>query len=172
MGEAIQSYTQVQKLEQNLLRGQEFITPAKWMILRFMSIGAGHIANAWNFHGGAAKMMQFTMLILQVVTKYSVHVAWEYEDQKLKECARKAELGRDTEFDKVSGKLDADLIQEIRMKSQAAESSGKAKGTWKSGKKDKGKGKNIPSGQGSQLLEWKPEFWKWNSGSEKGQQKG
>ena len=172
MGEAIQSYTQVQKLEQSLLKGQEFITPAKWMILRFMSIGAGHIANAWNSHGGTAKMMQFTMLILQVVTKYSVHVAWEYEDQKLKECARKAELGRDTDFDKVSGKLDTDLIQEIRMKSQAAESGGKAKGQGKSGKKDKGKGKNIPSDQGSQLLEWKPEFWKWNSGSEKGQQKG
>ena len=29
MGEAIQSYTRVQKLEQNLLKGQEFITPAK-----------------------------------------------------------------------------------------------------------------------------------------------
>ena len=58
------------------------------------------------------------------------------------------------------------------MKSQAAESSGKAKGKGKSGKKDKGKGKNIPSDQGSQLLEWKPEFWKWNGGREKGQQKG
>ena len=172
MGEAIQSYTQVQKLEQSLLKGQEFITPAKWTILRFMSIGAGHIANAWNSHGGTAMMMQFTMLILQVVTKYSVHVAWEYEDQKLKECARKAELGRDTDFDKVSGKLDTDLIQEIRMKLQATEGGGKAKGKGKCGKKDKGKGKNSPSEQGSQLLEWKPEFWKWNGGSEKGHQKG
>ena len=80
MGEAIQSYTREQRLEQNLLKGQEFITPAKWVILRFMSIGAGHIANAWNSHGGTVKMIQFTMLILQIVTKYSVQVAWEYED--------------------------------------------------------------------------------------------
>ena len=29
MGDAIQSYTRVQKLEQNLLKGQEFVTPAK-----------------------------------------------------------------------------------------------------------------------------------------------
>ena len=117
-------------------------------------------------------MMQFTMLILQVVTKYSVHVAWEYEDQKLKECARKAELGRDTEFDKVSGKLDTDLIQEIRMKTQAAENGGKSKGKGKSGKKEKGKGKNVPLDQGTQVMEWKPELWKWNNWSEKGQQKG
>ena len=117
-------------------------------------------------------MMQFAMLILQAVTKYSVHVAWEYEDQKLKECARKAELGRDTEFDKVSGKLDTDLIQEIRMKTQAAEHGGKSKGKGKSGKKEKDKGKNAPWDQGTQVMEWKPEPWKRNNWSEKGQQKG
>ena len=137
-----------------------------------MSIGAGHIANAWNLHGGTVKMMQFTMLILQVVTKYSVQVAWEYEDQKLKECAKKAELGRDTEFDKVSGKLDTDLIQEIRMRLQATESGGKFNGKGKFGKKDKGKGKNVQLDQGAQVTEWKPENWKWNNWSEKAQQKG
>ena len=92
VGEAIQSYTRVQKLEQNLLKGQEFITPTKWVILRYMLIGAGHIVNAWNLHGGTAKTMQFTMLILQIVTKYSVQVAWEYEELKLRKCAIKAEL--------------------------------------------------------------------------------
>ena len=81
-------------------------------------------------------------------------------------------MGRDTGFDKVSGKLDTDLIQEIRMKLQATESSGKDKGKGKSGKKDKGKGKNSPSERGSQLLESKPVFWKRNGGSEKGHQKG
>ena len=172
MGEAIQSYTRVQKLEQNLLKGQEFITPTKWVILRFMSIGAGHIANAWNLHGGTAKMMQFTMLILQIVTKYSVQVAWEYEELKLRECAKKAELGRDTEFGKVSEKLDTDLIQEIRMRTPSTESGGKFKGKGKFGKKDKGKGKNPQLDQGAQVTEWKPENWKWNNWTEKGQQKG
>ena len=172
MGEAIQSYTRVQRLEQNLLKGQEFITPAKWVILRFMSIGAGHIANAWNSHGGAVKMMQFVMLILQIVTKYSAQVAWEYEDQKLRECAKKAELGRDTEFEKVSEKLDTDLIQEIRMRVPATESGGKFKAKGKFGKKDKGKGKNPQLDQGAQVTEWKPENWKWNNWTEKGQQKG
>ena len=172
MGEAIQSYTRVQKLEQNLLKGQEFITPAKWVILRFMSIGAGHIANAWNLHGGTAKMMQFTMLILQIVTKYSVQVAWEYEELKLRECAKKAELGRNTEFEKVSEKLDTDLIQEIRMRTPSTESGGKFKGKGKFGKKDKGKGKNPQLDQGAQVTEWKPENWKWNNWTEKGQQKG
>ena len=75
-----------------------------------MSIGAGHIANTWNLHGETVKMLQFTMLILQVVTKYSAQVAWEYEDQKLHECAQKAELGSYTEIEKVSGKLDTVLI--------------------------------------------------------------
>ena len=172
MGEAIQSYTRVQKLEQNLLKGQEFITPAKWVILRFMSIGAGHIANAWNLHGGTVKMMQFTMLILQIVTKYSVQVAWEYEDQKLRECAKKAELGRETEFGKVSEKLDTDLIQEIRMRVPTTESGGKFKGKGKFGKKDKGKGKDPQLDQGALMIEWKPENWKWNNWNEKGQNKG
>ena len=57
-----------------------------------MLIGAGHIVNVWNLHGGMAKTMQFTMLILQIVTKYSVQVAWEYEELKLRKCAIKAEL--------------------------------------------------------------------------------
>ena len=81
-------------------------------------------------------------------------------------------MGRDTEFDKVSGKLDTDLIQEIRMKARAAESGGKFKGKGKSGKKDKGKGKNAPLDQGTQMVEWKPEPWRRNNWSEKGQQKG
>ena len=55
------------------------------------------------------------MLILQVVTKYSAQVAWEYEDQKLHECAQEVELGRYTESDKVSGKLDTSLILVIQM---------------------------------------------------------
>ena len=172
MGEAIQSYTQVQRLEQNLLKGQEFITPAKWVILRFMSIGAGHIANAWNLHGGTVKMMQFTMLILQIVTKYSVQVAWEYEDQKLRECAKKAELGRETEFGKVSEKLDTDLIQEIRMRVPTTESGGKFKPKGKFAQKDKGKGKNPQSDLGAQMTEWKPDNWLWNSWTGKGQHKG
>ena len=47
-------------------------------------------------------------------------------------------MGRDTEFDKVSGKLDTDLIQEIRMKTQAAENGGKSKGKGKVVRKTRG----------------------------------
>ena len=42
-------------------------------------------------------------------------MAWEYEDQKLHECAQEVELGRYTESDKVSGKLDTVLISVIQM---------------------------------------------------------
>ena len=47
--------------------------------------------------------------------EYSAQVAWEYEDQKLHECAQEVELGRYTESDKVSGKLDTVLILVIQM---------------------------------------------------------
>ena len=103
------------------------------------------------------------MLILQIVTKYSVHVAWEYEDQKLRECAKKAELGQDAGFERVSEKLDTDLIQEIRMKMSATESGGNSKTKGKIGKRDKGKGMNPRLDQGAQAMDWKSDNWKWNS---------
>ena len=74
--------------------------------------------------------------------------------------------------EKVSEKLDTDLIQEIRMRTPSTESGGKFKGKGKFGKKDKGKGKNPQLDQGAQVTEWKPENWKWNNWTEKGQQKG
>ena len=74
--------------------------------------------------------------------------------------------------EKVSEKLDTDLIEEIRMRTPSTESGGEFKGKGKFGKKDKGKRWNSQLDQGAQVTKWKPRNWKGNNRTKKGQQKG
>ena len=100
VSDAIASFSPIARLGEHLAQNQEWIHPSECIALRFFSIGAGHIAGAWDHFGGVHPAVQLTMLIASIANRNGVKVWYNYDDRRLKSFTPAAQLQMDIELEK------------------------------------------------------------------------
>ena len=96
--DAIASFSSIKRSGENMTRNREWIRPSKGIALRSSSIGAGHVAGAWDHFGGVHLAVPFTRLIVSSINQNGAKVGFDYQGRMLK--TRAAQLQQDIEFEK------------------------------------------------------------------------